>query len=219
MQVANAVYYHCGYAVLLPILACLGIPSLSDFIPEIDMALVVPRPPTLHLRTCSIFGNHFKPSLVVAVPIQMQNFRAMNLVARSRANPARTESAKTMNRRRLKKFNGTPMKPRLSVFCSTKQLYAMLVDDQNKKILFYGSTIQKSIRGDPPCSTIEAAERLGEELIKACVSHSINEVTYDRNGNPPRGEKMKAFEIAISQHGFLPDRSTRTRIPAAATPP
>lgn len=30
----------------------------------------------------------------------------------------------------------------------------MLVDDQNKKTLFYASTLQKSIRGGPDCSTI-----------------------------------------------------------------
>lgn len=51
-------------------------------------------------------------------------------------------------------FNGSASKPRLSVFCSGKQLYAMLVDDQNKKTLFYGSTLQKSIRQDLLCSTI-----------------------------------------------------------------
>lgn len=45
------------------------------------------------------------------------------------------------------------MRPRLSVFCSNKQLYAMLVDDQSKKCLFYGSTLQKTTRKDPSCST------------------------------------------------------------------
>jgi hypothetical protein len=51
-------------------------------------------------------------------------------------------------------FNGTATKPRLSVFCSNRQLYAMLVDDHNKKILFYGSTLQKAICGDPPCGAV-----------------------------------------------------------------
>lgn len=50
-------------------------------------------------------------------------------------------------------FNGTHKRPRLSVFCSDKQLYAILVDDQNKKCLFYGSTLQKSIRDDPTVTT------------------------------------------------------------------
>ncbi|KAK8715045.1 hypothetical protein V6N13_042388 [Hibiscus sabdariffa] len=74
----------------------------------------------------------------------------------------------------LKKFNGTPRRTRLSVFCSEKQLYAMLVDDRNKKCLFYGSTLQKSIRDDTTCSTVEAAKHVGEEPVKACVDLDIN---------------------------------------------
>ncbi|CDP22076.1 unnamed protein product [Coffea canephora] len=90
----------------------------------------------------------------------------------------------------LDQFNGTATKPRLSVFCSDKQLYAMVVDDQNERCLFYGSTLQKSIRQDPSCTTIEAAQRVGEELVKACIDLDINEIS--------------SFEIAISRHGFLP---------------
>ncbi|PHT67774.1 hypothetical protein T459_27261 [Capsicum annuum] len=135
------------------------------------------------------------------------NFQGLNMTllviqATDKTN-SRTESAKLRNRRIRKKFNGTPEKPRLSVFCSEKQLYATLIDDQNKKCLFYGSTLQKSIRGDPPCSTIEAAERVGEKLVQTCVGLNIDEISsYDRNGFA-RGERMEAFEIAISRHGFL----------------
>lgn len=53
----------------------------------------------------------------------------------------------------FQQFNGTPKKPRLSVFCSDKQLYAMLVDDENKKCLFYASTIQRAIRADSDITT------------------------------------------------------------------
>ncbi|CAM0147474.1 unnamed protein product [Urochloa decumbens] len=116
---------------------------------------------------------------------------------------ARTENPKVRNRRLQKKFNGTATKPRLSVFCSNRQLYAVLADDHNKKVLFYGSTLQTSICGDPPCTTVEAARRVGEELVKACEELGISEVSYDRNGFA-RGEKMMAFEVPVSQHGFLP---------------
>ncbi|KAL4180891.1 hypothetical protein AMTRI_Chr12g234630 [Amborella trichopoda] len=116
----------------------------------------------------------------------------------------RTENHKVRNRRMQKKFIGSAHKPRLSVFCSEKQLYALLVDDQNKKCLFYGSTTQKSIRGIPSCSTKEAAERVGEELVKACIRQNINEISsFDPNGFA-RGQRMEAFEIAIRKHGFLP---------------
>jgi hypothetical protein len=51
-------------------------------------------------------------------------------------------------------LNGTATKPRLSVFCSSRQLYAVLADDHNKEILFYGSTLQKSI-----CGTVVSRRR------------------------------------------------------------
>lgn len=80
----------------------------------------------------------------------------------------------------------------------------MLVDDENKKCLFYGSTSQKSIRSDPNMSTAVAAKVVGEELVKAAISLNISEISsYDRNGFS-RGERMEAFETAISEHGFLP---------------
>ncbi|KAL6176059.1 hypothetical protein ACLB2K_052695 [Fragaria x ananassa] len=102
-----------------------------------------------------------------------------------------------------KKYNGMPTKPRLSVFCSDKQLYAMLVDDQNNKCLFYGSTLHKSIRQDPNCSTAEAAKRVGEKLIQVCSDLNIGEISsYDRNGFATR-ERIQAFEIAISKYGPL----------------
>ncbi|XP_004308574.1 PREDICTED: 50S ribosomal protein L18, chloroplastic-like [Fragaria vesca subsp. vesca] len=117
--------------------------------------------------------------------------------------PARIENAKTLNRRMQKKYNGTPTNPRLSVFCSDKQLYVILVDDQNKKCLFYGSTLQKAIRQDPHCSTVVAAKRVGEELIKACNDLNIGEMSsYDHN-DFATGEKIQAFEIAIAEYGFL----------------
>ncbi|KDP41208.1 hypothetical protein JCGZ_15615 [Jatropha curcas] len=157
--------------------------------------------PVLQFKTCDIFGNYSK--VFNFLPIQTTNFQVMTLVARRRGK-IKTENPKALNLRRRKKFNGTPRKPRLSVFCSTKQLYAMLVDDQNKKCLFYGSTLQKSFRDSQSDSTAEAAKRLGEELVKACVNLNINEISsYDRNGFP-RGERIQAFEIAISGHGFLP---------------
>ncbi|KAJ4973670.1 hypothetical protein NE237_006844 [Protea cynaroides] len=143
-----------------------------------------------------------RPNPFNYLPMLSKNSFPKPLVIQARAN-TRTESAKIRSRRIQKKFNGSSVKPRLSVFCSAKQLYAMLVDDENKKCLFYGSTLQKSIRDNPSCSTIEAAQRVGEELVKACINLSINEISsYDRNGFA-RGERMEAFEIAVSRYGFL----------------
>ncbi|RVW81056.1 50S ribosomal protein L18, chloroplastic [Vitis vinifera] len=171
--------------------------------------------PTLQFKSSGLFGTHSNSISFLSMPITIWHSCLLYLaytatdsftkamVIEARAN-AKKDSAKIRNRRLQRKFNGSPTKPRLSVFCSAKQLYAMLVDDQNKRCLFYGSTLQKSIHGNNPCSAIEAAERVGEELVKACIDHQINEISsYDRNGFA-RGERMQAFEIAISRHGFLP---------------
>ncbi|KAM6547336.1 hypothetical protein CsatB_019012 [Cannabis sativa] len=154
---------------------------------------------TLQLRRPNLCGIFTLPS----TNMHGKNLTLKPLVVSARAN-TRKESPKIRNRRMQKKFNGTSTKPRLSVFCSDKQLYAMLVDDQNKKCLFYGSTLQKSIRQNPHFSTIDAAKRVGEELIKTCSDLNIHEISvYDCNGLA-RGERMQAFEIAICSYGFLP---------------
>ncbi|XP_054775838.1 uncharacterized protein LOC129284396 isoform X2 [Prosopis cineraria] len=164
------------------------------FIAELhNMGLV--NVPALQFTNSAVFGVQSKP-------IAFFQSLSRTLVIEARAN-ARKESAKIRNRRMQKKFNGTSKRPRLSVFCSEKQLYAMLVDDRNKACLFYGSTLQKSIRQDTPCTTIEAAQRVGDALVKACIDFNINEISsYDRNGFA-HGERMRAFEIAISSFGFL----------------
>lgn len=157
--------------------------------------------PVIHLEKSVFFGPNSKPFML---PPRIDTGVLRKPLAIQAKGNTRIESPKIRNRRRQRKFTGTLTRPRLSVFCSDKQLYAMLVDDQNKKCLFYGSTLQKSFRDNPPCTTIEAARRVGEELIKVCVDLDINEIsTYDRNGFA-RGERIQAFEIAIAQHGFLP---------------
>ncbi|KAL2921137.1 50S ribosomal protein L18 [Bienertia sinuspersici] len=163
--------------------------------------------PVQHLECCFLNRTDLELFKANSLPMQSRGLAWKPLIIeakfRKRAN-SRTESAKNRNRRLQQKYNGTPTKPRLSVFCSDKQLYAMLVDDLNKKCLYYGSTLQKSLRSDPDIGTAEAAKVVGEELVKAAMNLSIDEITsYDRNGCV-RGERVKAFEIAISQHGFLP---------------
>ncbi|XP_022151144.1 uncharacterized protein LOC111019142 [Momordica charantia] len=156
--------------------------------------------PGLLSKSSTPFGFQSKPFNFPSLKSKNCDLKPLIIQARGHSKP---ESAKIRNRRMQKKYNGTPKRPRLSVFCSDKQLYAMLVDDQNKKCLFYGSTLQKSMRPNPSCTTIEAAQYVGEELVKTCEDLNIHEISsYDRNGFA-RGEKMQAFEIAISHYGFL----------------
>ncbi|KAK9707232.1 hypothetical protein RND81_07G181800 [Saponaria officinalis] len=160
-----------------------------------------------NVNICSFSATHLMPFTGRMIPLQSRSVSWKPLVVeakmRKRTN-SRIESPKIRARRMRRKYNGTPSKPRLSVFLSEKQLYAMLVDDENKKCLFYGSTLQKSLRIHPDMTTAEAAKAVGEELVKAAMKLNITEISsYDRNGSAC-GERMRAFEIAIFEHGFLP---------------
>uniref|UniRef100_A0A7N0UKP6 Uncharacterized protein n=1 Tax=Kalanchoe fedtschenkoi TaxID=63787 RepID=A0A7N0UKP6_KALFE len=109
--------------------------------------------PLLGFKSFSLLGSATSQSLLSnSVPIRMRP--SMRPVEMKAKGPTRTESPKIRNRRIRKKFDGSASRPRLSVFCSDRQLYAMLVDDHNKKCLFYGSTLQRSMRLDPPCTKI-----------------------------------------------------------------
>ncbi|XP_058096464.1 large ribosomal subunit protein uL18c isoform X2 [Magnolia sinica] len=154
------------------------------------MALVpVPLP---QFSASSIFQtrlNSFsRPSL------SAKNTFPKHLVITSRAN-TRKESAKVRNRRLQRKFNGTSAKPRLSVFCSTKQLYAMLVDDQNKKCLFYGSTLQKSIRDNPACSTVIIWEKESDHAY--CNSQNTCQATQSKTDWKPIQSSKISTTVAI----------------------
>ncbi|KAF5752075.1 Ribosomal L18p/L5e family protein isoform 1 [Tripterygium wilfordii] len=168
----------------------------------LDCTALTSIPPQFYMP--DIFGAQLRPLKLPLLQRQITLVKPLVVEAKAKARAnTRKESAKTRNRRIRKKYDGTPAKPRLSVFCSAKQLYATLVDDERKRCIFSGSTSQESIRGDPPCTTIEAARRLGEEVVMTCEELDINEISsYDRNGFA-RGERMQAFEIAISAYGFL----------------
>ncbi|XP_028230839.1 uncharacterized protein LOC114411318 isoform X2 [Glycine soja] len=124
-------------------------------------------PMLLQFKNSALFG--IQPNSFVCFQTQSKSITKKPLVieARARAN-TRKESAKIRNRRMQKKMT------------------------KIKKCLLYGSTLQKSFRQDPPCSTLEAAHRVGEALVKACVDLNISEISsYDHNG-------------LHSSYGFLP---------------
>ncbi|XP_028797443.1 50S ribosomal protein L18, chloroplastic-like [Neltuma alba] len=123
--------------------------------------------PALRITNSAVFGVQLK--LFVSSLSLRRTLIKNRLVVEAGAN-ARKESAKIRNRRMQKKFDGTPRRPRLSAFCSEKQLYAMLVDDQNKKCLFYGSTLQKSIRQDPLVPILKLLNVLGRNLSKPALN-------------------------------------------------
>ncbi len=96
---------------------------------------------------------------------------------------------KTRLRRKLsirKRVSGTDERPRLTVFRSSKHIYAQVIDDTQSVSLVATSTLSKELaKGETPDSKKtkrEMAELVGASIAKACLAKGITKVVFDRNG-------------------------------------
>ena len=80
-----------------------------------------------------------------------------------------------------KKVNGTAERPRLTVFRSSKHIYAQVIDDTTGKTLVAASTLSAELK-DAKGKKSERAKKVGELLAKKCLEAKIDKVVFDRNG-------------------------------------
>ncbi len=78
------------------------------------------------------------------------------------------------------KISGTPERPRLNVFRSSKHIYAQLIDDVNGVTLASASTMEKDFTEYG--GNKEAAKKIGETIGKRALEKGIQEVVFDRGG-------------------------------------
>ena len=81
------------------------------------------------------------------------------------------------------KISGTPERPRLSVFRSTKHIYAQIIDDVNGVTLVAASTMEKSIADAVKEMTkSEQAKYGGGALGRRAAEKGVTTVVFDRSG-------------------------------------
>jgi len=81
------------------------------------------------------------------------------------------------------KISGTPERPRLSVFRSSKHIYAQIIDDVNGVTLVAASTMEKDIAAAVAEMTkSEQAKYVGGELGRRALEKGVNTVVFDRSG-------------------------------------
>ena len=101
-----------------------------------------------------------------------------------------------------KKVNGTAERPRLSVFRSTKHIYAQVIDDTSGKTLAHASTLSKDLRGTlEEDNKVDAAKKVGALIAKICKSKKIDRVVFDRNGYLYHG-RVSALAQAAREAGL-----------------
>ena len=74
-------------------------------------------------------------------------------------------------------------RPRLSVYRSSKHIYAQIIDDENGVTVVAASTIEKDLRSKlQVCGNIKAASQVGEIIAQRAQEVGIVEVVFDRGG-------------------------------------
>jgi large subunit ribosomal protein L18 len=99
-------------------------------------------------------------------------------------------------------IRGTVERPRLSVFRSSKHIYAQIIEDQTGKTLAAASTVSKDVAGDLKFSgNVEAAKAVGAAIAKIALDKNIKQVVFDRNGFLYHG-RVKALAEAAREAGL-----------------
>jgi large subunit ribosomal protein L18 len=108
-------------------------------------------------------------------------------------------------RRKLRirrKLSGTSERPRLSVFRSSKHIYAQVVDDATGKTVAHASTLSKDLKGTLGEDTkSDAAKKVGALIAQLCKSKGITQVVFDRNGYLYHG-RVSALAQAAREAGL-----------------
>jgi large subunit ribosomal protein L18 len=97
------------------------------------------------------------------------------------AKATKSEKRQARHARVRKHISGTPERPRLCVFKSSKHIYAQVIDDTTGNTLVSASTLDKDINVANGGNK-EAAKVVGESVAKKALEKGISEVAFDRGG-------------------------------------
>jgi len=96
----------------------------------------------------------------------------------------------------------TSHRPRMTVFRTSKHIYAQLVDGETGRTLLTVSTRSKEVReGLSATGNVEAARRVGQAFAGLARSRQIEEVVFNRNGFLYHG-RVKALAEAAREAGL-----------------
>ena len=100
------------------------------------------------------------------------------------------------------KISGTSLRPRLSVYRSTGEIYAQLIDDEKGVTLVSSSTLDKEVKPLLNAKTkTEQAEVVGKTLATRALKLGIKQVVFDRGGYLYMG-RVKALADGARSEGL-----------------
>jgi large subunit ribosomal protein L18 len=93
-------------------------------------------------------------------------------------------------------------RPRLSVFRSSKQIYAQIIDDLHGRTIAAASSLEKDTRGKLKTgANVEAAAEVGRLIAERAGAASVKHVVFDRGAYLYHG-RVKALAEAARESGL-----------------
>jgi len=115
------------------------------------------------------------------------------------------DKARRLERRKhhvRKTVFGTPERPRMSVYRSSKHIYVQLIDDYAGRTLASVATTNADARGElKNGGNINAAKRAGQAIAQKAKQIGVTRVAFDRGGRKYHG-RVKALADAAREGGL-----------------
>jgi len=117
--------------------------------------------------------------------------------------PEEKSAARKIRQRRIRrKVQGTPERPRLSVFRSAKHIYAQVIDDTANRVLVAASSLSKDFRATGQSGgNVAGATLVGQMVAEKALQHEVQQVVFDRNGFLYHG-RVKAVALGAREKGL-----------------
>ena len=113
---------------------------------------------------------------------------------------SRNELRQRVHARLRKRLSGGPQRPRLSVFRSSKHIYAQIIDDQAGRTLAAASSIEEGVpvKGG---GNVAGAKEIGKLIARRAKDAGVRQVVFDRGGYQYHG-RVKALAEAAREGGL-----------------
>jgi large subunit ribosomal protein L18 len=95
---------------------------------------------------------------------------------------------------------GTPERPRMTVFRSNKEIYVQLIDDLNGRTLLSASSQGEEISAQK-LDKVTKSKMVGKLIAEKAVAAGIVDVVFDRNGYLYHG-RVKSLAEAAREGGL-----------------
>jgi large subunit ribosomal protein L18 len=120
------------------------------------------------------------------------------------ANQHRLVQARRLRRQRhvRNRLSGTPQRPRLAVFRSSKHIYAQMINDQTGTTLVAASTMEPEIKAQVKYGGNKAAATLvGRVVAERAKQAGIDKICFDRRSYKYHG-RVAALAQAAREAGL-----------------